>query len=89
MSTQSNQIAQNTPLSIANGFLNKNTGRLLRKVVPANNSCLFTAVYFCISNGAFNPNIGSDLRKIIVARVKEDPIQFNDAILGMVLIKSF
>ena len=66
--------------SISIGF-NKDTGRLLRKIVPANNSCLFTAVYFCISNGKFNPNIGNELRKVIADRVKDDPL-FNDAILG-------
>lgn len=56
---------------------------LIRKIVPANNSCLFTAVYFCISNGKFNPDIGSELRKIIVTNVKNNSVQFNDAILGM------
>jgi len=63
-------------------FLNRNTGKLVRKVVPANNSCLFTAVYFCISNGVFDPTIGRSLRKVIVSKLKEDQIQYNDAILG-------
>lgn len=50
--------------------------------MPANNSCLFTAVHFCTSNGKFNPNIGSELRKLIAEKVRSDPVQFNDAILG-------
>lgn len=66
---------------ISIGF-NSDTGRLIRKIIPANNSCLFTAVYFCVTNGKFNPNIGTELRKIIADKVKNDPVQFNDAILG-------
>lgn len=61
---------------------NAQTGFLLRKVVPANNSCLFTAVHFCLSNGQFDPNIGRKMRKIIAETVRSDTTFYNEAFLG-------
>lgn len=41
----------------------KHTGFLMRRVVPANNSCLFTSVHFCINDGDFDTTAGLSLRE--------------------------
>ncbi|KAH8402888.1 hypothetical protein KR222_009143 [Zaprionus bogoriensis] len=56
-------------------------GILLKKVVPADNSCLFTSVRFVL-NGKVD-NEGSEMmRHIIAQEVAADPQQYNDAVLG-------
>ncbi|KAL7732594.1 hypothetical protein ACLKA6_019220 [Drosophila palustris] len=69
------------PLSAApapNGDFN---GILLKKVVPADNSCLFTSIRFVL-NGKVD-NEGSEMmRHIIATEVAADPQQYNDAVLG-------
>lgn len=57
-------------------------GVLLRKVVPANNSCLFTSVNFVMENGELNLDCQKSMRELIAHCVKKDPITFNEAILG-------
>ena len=53
-----------------------------RQVVPANNSCLFTSVYFVIENGTVNLDCQKAMREFIAKTVKNDPTTFSDAILG-------
>ncbi|XP_017071349.1 ubiquitin thioesterase OTU1 [Drosophila eugracilis] len=56
-------------------------GILLKKVVPADNSCLFTSVRFVL-NGKVD-NEGSEMmRHIIAQEVAADPQSYNDAVLG-------
>ncbi|XP_017840810.1 ubiquitin thioesterase OTU1 [Drosophila busckii] len=56
-------------------------GILLKKVVPADNSCLFTSIRFVL-NGKVD-NEGSEMmRHIIAQEVSADPQQYNDAMLG-------
>jgi len=55
---------------------------LLRQVVPADNSCLFTSVFFCIENGKLDLSCQKSMRELIAHTVKSDPVTFNDAILG-------
>jgi ubiquitin thioesterase OTU1 len=57
-------------------------GVLLRKVVPADNSCLFTSVYFVMHNGVLNLDCNKSLRELIASTVKSDSVTFNEAILG-------
>ena len=57
-------------------------GVLLRKVVPANNSCLFTSVYYVMENGVLNLDCQKTMREHIAKSVSSDPIEFNEAILG-------
>ncbi|XP_053211197.1 ubiquitin thioesterase OTU1-like [Panonychus citri] len=57
-------------------------GVLLRRVVPANNSCLFTSINFCLTNGRYEESSGTSLRKIIANTVAGDPIFYNEAFLG-------
>jgi len=60
----------------------KSRGVLLRKVVPSNNSCLFTSIHFVMQDGDFNLDCQRALRELIARTVKQDPITFNQAILG-------
>ena len=57
-------------------------GVLLRKVVPANNSCLFTSVHFVMENGDYDLDCQESMRQFIAQTVKSDLITFNEAILG-------
>lgn len=57
-------------------------GRLMRKVVPANNSCLFTSVNFLMENGRLDLDCQRAMRELIAKTVKNDPDTFNEAILG-------
>lgn len=70
-------VSSTTTKSTSNGG-----GQLLRKVVPANNSCLFTSVYFVMEDGLFDLECQKMMRELIAATVKSDPITFNEAILG-------
>ncbi|KAH8349893.1 hypothetical protein KR084_008654 [Drosophila pseudotakahashii] len=56
-------------------------GILLKKVVPADNSCLFTSIRFVL-NGKVD-NEGSEMmRHIIAQEVAADTQSYNDAVLG-------
>lgn len=56
-------------------------GILLKKVVPADNSCLFTSIRFVL-NGKVD-NEGSEMmRHIIAQEVAADPQEYSDAVLG-------
>jgi ubiquitin thioesterase OTU1 len=54
---------------------------LHRRVVPADNSCLFNSVgYVC--HGDRNLSSAARLRKLVADAVLADPVQYSDAILG-------
>lgn len=57
-------------------------GVLLKQVVPADNSCLFTSIGYAL-NGAVNTDGGgSMMREIIAEHVAADPESFSEAMLG-------
>ncbi|TRY71212.1 hypothetical protein TCAL_08715 [Tigriopus californicus] len=56
-------------------------GVLLRQVVPANNSCLFTSINFCLS-GQLDLSKADFMREVISAAVSGDPNKYTSAILG-------
>lgn len=56
------------------------TEKLVRKVVPADNSCLFASVSFVMING--NTEFASDLRQLAATCISDDPITYNEAFLG-------
>ncbi|KAK6631621.1 hypothetical protein RUM44_006150 [Polyplax serrata] len=56
-------------------------GILMRKVVPADNSCLFTSIGFAVS-GKVDTLCGSYMRKIIADHVAQDTDTYSEAILG-------
>lgn len=57
-------------------------GILLRQIVPANNSCLFTSIYYVVENGKLNLDCQKFMRELIAQTVKADPHTFNEAMLG-------
>ncbi|XP_065654263.1 ubiquitin thioesterase OTU1 isoform X3 [Hydra vulgaris] len=53
--------------------------KLVRKVVPADNSCLFASLSFVLFNSEINAD---DLRVLAAECIAADPITYNDAFLG-------
>ncbi|XP_055911683.1 ubiquitin thioesterase OTU1 [Eupeodes corollae] len=56
-------------------------GILMKKIVPADNSCLFTSIGYVL-NGKVSTDCGSFMRKIIATQVSADPVSYNDGVLG-------
>jgi len=56
--------------------------RLERKVVPADNSCLFTSINYCMSGTVVPSEHSAFMREIIANTVSNDPEQFSEAYLG-------
>uniref|UniRef100_A0A2S2PTC0 Ubiquitin thioesterase OTU n=1 Tax=Schizaphis graminum TaxID=13262 RepID=A0A2S2PTC0_SCHGA len=54
---------------------------ILRKVVPADNSCLFTSLGFVLG-GKIDLSSGNYMREIIANAVKDNQIEFSEAVLG-------
>jgi len=57
------------------------TGILLRKVVPSDNSCLFTSIRFCLS-GKLDSQSSIFMRELVASAVKNQPEQYSEALLG-------
>ncbi|XP_064606549.1 ubiquitin thioesterase OTU1-like [Liolophura sinensis] len=57
-------------------------GILTRKVVPANNSCLFTSINTVTTDGNVDLTASSQMRELIAGIVMSDPVSFSDAFLG-------
>lgn len=64
--------------SIDNGF---SAGILLKKVVPSDNSCLFTSIGYLL-NGRVDPECAQFMREIIATTVAKDLETYNPAVLG-------
>nr|XP_033333144.1 ubiquitin thioesterase OTU1 [Megalopta genalis] len=56
-------------------------GVLMKKDVPADNSCLFTSVGYVL-NGKVDPSCASFMREIIANAVAADPEEYSEAFLG-------
>jgi ubiquitin thioesterase OTU1 len=54
---------------------------ILRKVVPADNSCLFTSMGFVLG-GKIDLSSGNYMREIIANAVKDNQTEFSEAVLG-------
>lgn len=52
-----------------------------RHTVPANNSCLFASIQYCL-NGVVIADINDSMRKIVADTVLSKPDQYNEAFLG-------
>lgn len=57
-------------------------GVLLRRTVPANNSCLFASVYLLLSGGEYDSAAGVALRQVIADAVAADRSTYTEAFLG-------
>lgn len=56
-------------------------GILMKRVVPSDNSCLFTSIGFVL-NGKVDTTVGSFMRQIIAKEVSGDPDNYNEGFLG-------
>ncbi|XP_050310069.1 ubiquitin thioesterase OTU1 [Anthonomus grandis grandis] len=58
-------------------------GLLLKQVVPADNSCLFTSIHFVL-NGKIDDSgeAAPSLRKLVAELIRNDKVNFDEAILG-------
>lgn len=55
------------------------TGKaVVRRIVPDDNSCLFSAIAYCVGRGRMG---ASEMRSLVAQAVVADPIQWNEAIL--------
>ncbi|KAL4711707.1 hypothetical protein ACJJTC_003474 [Scirpophaga incertulas] len=71
---------------IENGFTSHVTGPcrpgiLMKKVVPSDNSCLFTSIGFVL-NGNVDTSVHTLMRQIIAMEVASDHDTYNEAMLG-------
>lgn len=57
-------------------------GILTREVVPANNSCLFTAFNLAMKGGRLDLASAKPTRELIATIVASDPVKYNEAFLG-------
>nr|XP_056723416.1 ubiquitin thioesterase OTU1 [Euleptes europaea] len=53
-----------------------------RRVVPADNSCLFTSIYYVVEGGVYDPACAPEMRNLIAQIVASDPESYSEAILG-------
>ncbi|KAB7507353.1 Ubiquitin thioesterase OTU1 [Armadillidium nasatum] len=56
-------------------------GSLLKKVVPSDNSCLFTSIYFLVNGGDVNENNLQSMREIVAQAIAQQPQIYNEALL--------
>ncbi|KAK5650028.1 hypothetical protein RI129_001057 [Pyrocoelia pectoralis] len=58
-------------------------GILMKKIVPADNSCLFTSIHFVLNGKVENSeNVAPLMRQMIAEAISKDPENFSEAILG-------
>uniref|UniRef100_A0A023GBD8 Ubiquitin thioesterase OTU n=1 Tax=Amblyomma triste TaxID=251400 RepID=A0A023GBD8_AMBTT len=57
-------------------------GVLVKRPVPADNSCLFTSVYLALSGGEYDAGAGAALRQLIADCVAADRETYTEAFLG-------
>jgi len=82
-STKSSSASTKTSnSSISNSSPRDSNQGLLRKVVPADNSCLFTAINFCMSGEVVDSKHSSFMREIIGETVRGDKEKYSEAFLG-------
>ncbi|XP_009077965.1 PREDICTED: ubiquitin thioesterase OTU1, partial [Acanthisitta chloris] len=55
---------------------------LARRVVPADNSCLFTSVSYVVEGGVYDPGCAPEMRNLIAHIVASDPESYCEAVLG-------
>jgi len=55
---------------------------LTRRVVPADNSCLFTSVNYVVEGGVYDLACAPEMRGLIAQIVSSDPAAYSEAVLG-------
>ena len=54
----------------------------MMKVVPADNSCLFTSINAIMNNGVVDMSCSKAIRDIIAGVVMSEPVNFSESFLG-------
>ncbi|XP_061742017.1 ubiquitin thioesterase OTU1 [Nerophis ophidion] len=72
---------KNKPKSLAHPSVTK-PPVLARRVVPADNSCLFTSVNYVVEGGVYEPARAPEMRGLIAQIVSSDPAAYSEAVLG-------
>ncbi|GHJ87637.1 hypothetical protein NliqN6_4039 [Naganishia liquefaciens] len=67
-----------TPTSIP---LADGAGTLVHRIVPDDNSCLFSAVGI-VFRGGYDETVVKELREVVAEEIRKDPINYSDVILG-------
>ncbi|XP_039605066.1 ubiquitin thioesterase OTU1 [Polypterus senegalus] len=62
--------------------VNDSSPVLARRVVPADNSCLFTSIFYVVEGGVYDPTCAPELRNLIAQIVANDPRSYSEAVLG-------
>lgn len=57
-------------------------GQLIRFSVPADNSCLFSSVYFVLHSGKLDLASNKYLRNLVATKIESDQITYSEAMLG-------
>ncbi|XP_026880712.2 ubiquitin thioesterase OTU1 isoform X2 [Electrophorus electricus] len=74
---------KNKPKSQSNAAVLKGPApRLERRVVPADNSCLFTSVNYVVEGGVYDPACAAEMRTLIAQIVASNPAAYSEAVLG-------
>lgn len=55
---------------------------LARRAVPADNSCLFTSVFYVVEGGVYDPACAPEMRGLIAQIVSGDSAAYSEAVLG-------
>jgi hypothetical protein len=57
-------------------------GQLIRFAVPADNSCLFSSIYFVLHSGKLDLASNKYLRNLVASKIESDQITYSEAMLG-------
>jgi hypothetical protein len=57
-------------------------GQLIRFVVPADNSCLFSSIYFALHSGKLDLTANKFLRNLVASKIESDHTTYSEAMLG-------
>ena len=57
-------------------------GQLSRYAVPADNSCLFSSIYFVLHSGKLDLSSNKNLRNLVATKIESDELTYSEAILG-------
>jgi hypothetical protein len=72
-------------LSVTTNTTDKNlstVGQLITYSVPADNSCLFTSIYFVLHSGKLDLSSNKHLRNLVATKIESDQDVYSEAILG-------
>ena len=70
---------------IESSTTNKNLsaiGQLIRYSVPADNSCLFSSIYFVLHSGKLDLSSNKYLRNLVATKIESDQTTYSEGILG-------